>query len=61
MAHNSMPNGQFHTGKPYPNSTDSTTSSPDCLYVEFMATQNPSEGNYLSMANLQTIGIIVYE
>jgi hypothetical protein len=63
VKNHTYPNGQYHTGEPYPQSTDKSTASADYSYIEFISSVEPKdkENNLLSNLNYKIVGAIIYE
>ena len=60
IKNHTYPNGQYHTGDPYPNSGENSHAEQDYSYVEFLCADAP-EVNVLEGLNLTFEGAIVYE
>lgn len=60
IKNHTYPNGQFHTGIPYPNSKDNSQADPDYSYVEFLGAED-MEKNIFTGLNITFEGAIVYE
>lgn len=60
VKNHTYPDGQFHTGIPYPNSGDKSTAKADYSYVEFICAEDPGKSIFQEL-NLTFVGAIVYE
>lgn len=60
VKNHTYPDGQFHTGIPYPNSSDKSTAKADYSYVEFICAEDPGKSIFQGL-NLTFVGAIVYE